>query len=64
MPMSRFGSYKTFIDALNSELESLPVETVSQMRTDKRNEFGKPRSFCRNKARNHGQPKKGAFQNS
>ena len=63
MAMSRFGSYKTFIDALNSELESFPVETVSQMRIIKRNQFGKPRSFPRNKARNHGQPNKDAFQN-
>ena len=52
MPMSRFGSYKTFIDALNSELESFPVETVSQIRTVKSNEFGKTRSFSQNKARN------------
>ena len=64
MPMSRFGSYKTFIDGLNSELESFPVETIRQMRTVKRNEFGKPSSFCRNKARNHGESKKDAFQNS
>ena len=54
-PMSRFSSYKTFIDALNSELESFPVDKPNQMRII-------TRSSTQNKATNDQIIKKKGFK--
>lgn len=58
-PMSRFGSYQTstkqFIDALNSELESFPLDNSNQMRII-------TRSSTQNKATNDQIIKKKGFK--
>ena len=55
--MSRFGSYKTFMDALNLELELLPLDQITMVkRTDL---HGRSRSSTQNKASNQSVKKKG-----
>ena len=55
--MSRFGLYKTFMDALNLELESLPLDQIAM--TKRTDLHGRSRSSTQNKASNQIIKKKG-----
>ena len=55
--MSRFGLYKTFMDALNLELESLPLDQIAM--TKRTDLHGRSRLSTQNKASNQRIKKKG-----